>query len=53
MKNYEEIYRTLLSYAKKRGLRLIEAELRNEGIVVWFYKDYIIINSFYKERTER
>lgn len=53
MKNYEAIYRTLLKLCKKEGLRLIEAELRNEGIFVWFYKDYIIINSFYKERTER
>lgn len=53
MKNYEEMYNALLNYAKKEGLRLIEAELRNEGIFVWFYKDYIIINSFYKERTER
>ncbi len=52
MKNYEEICNSIIAVAKRDGLRLIKAELENKGILVWFYKEFIVINSPYLERED-
>lgn len=45
MSTYDEIYSTLLKLCQKEGLRLVEAELSNNGILIWFQGDSIILNT--------
>lgn len=51
MNTYDELYSTLLRLCKKEGLKLVETELKNKKIMVWFHDEYIIINSYYKNRS--
>lgn len=45
MKTYEEIYSTLLKLCKNENLRLVEAELEDEEIVMLVFDDRIVLNT--------
>ena len=50
MNTYKEMYQALSKLCKNEGLRLIEAELEDKGMIVWFHKEYIIVNTVCRDK---